>query len=131
MCVVVVILLVSVDVTVVVFVITVVRFVDRRWLSWLLVFVGVMVVIRAIIVDVDVLVFVVIAGISRCAWCFVALRQKQLCLHYNLRIKNKLKNIEWEEEMHAPFELDDEDVEDAPMVEDVANAGVGMIEDAA
>ena len=34
----------------------------------------------------------------------------------DLRIKNKLKNIEWEEEMHAPFELDDEDVEDAPMV---------------
>ena len=118
---VVVILLVSVDVTVVLFVITVVRFVDRRWLSWLLVFVGVVVVIciRAIIVDVDVLVFVVIAGISRCAWCFVALRQKQLYLHYNLRIKNKLKNIEWEEEMHAPYliELDDEDVEDAPMVE--------------
>jgi hypothetical protein len=24
-----------------------------------------------------------------------------LYLHYNLRIKNKLKNIEWEEEMHA------------------------------
>ena len=69
---VVVILLVSVDVTVVVFVITVVRFVDRRWLSWLLVFVGVVVVIRAIIVDVDVLVFVVIAGISRCAWCTAA-----------------------------------------------------------
>ena len=57
--------------------------------------------------------------------------EKLVKLHYNLRIMNKLKNIEWEEEMHAPFELDDEDVEDAPMVEDAANAGVGMIEDAA
>jgi hypothetical protein len=33
--------------------------------------------------------------------------EKLVRLHYNLRIINKLKNTEWEEEMHAPFQLDD------------------------
>ena len=33
--------------------------------------------------------------------------EKLVRLHYNLRIINKLKNNEWEEEMHAPFQLDD------------------------
>ena len=33
--------------------------------------------------------------------------EKLVRLHYNLRIINKLKNTEWEGEMHAPLQLDD------------------------